>query len=362
MKKLAIFPFIYEYRELIMYSDYIKNYELTSCITLNEADTQCLRKEFGAVSSIRISEEFDGAIEDCDIVLYMYNPDILLGKEEYQNKIARTRQLGKDVLFSRECHEYLYSEEMKENSILDAGNWNINIFLDEKVQYLKSIEIPAIGIMGLGRFCNKFCTELEVCEFFKAKGYKVLHFGSKEWVNLYGGRLIPGFIFERSVSVTTRILKWNQYLFDVCNKEQPDLVIIGMPGGIMPLNNKILNDYGEVPFILANGIKMDIGILCAFFYEQVDEKYFDEYRNYCKYKMNCPVDFINISNTSCRFNLDSQESILEYLHYKNNISNYTVITGKVEGSSEIYNILDENSRKKLLTRIYEQLTSGVSVF
>lgn len=362
MKKLAIYPFIYEHRELIMYSDYMKNYQLAACVTLNKVETECFMREFKGLPEIIISEEFEKAIKVCDTVLCLFSSDILLKKEKYIEKIEQALQSGKEILLSRECNDYLGLEKKDGISILGKYDGNGYISETKQVEYIRNIEIPAIGIMGLGRFCNKFCTESEVYEFFRKSGYKILHFGSKEYVPLYGGKLIPEFVFDRSIPVTTRIIKWNQYLFDTCNREQPDLVIVGMPGGIMPLNNKILNDYGEIPFILSSGIKIDVGILCSFFYDQVDEKYFNEYKNYCKYKMNCSADFIVMSNSSCRFNLDSQESILEYLHYENDISNNTIIMGKEKNPLRVYNILDTNGREKLLSEIYDQLTSGVSAF
>lgn len=365
MKKLAIFPFIYEYRELYMYSKYLKKYSLSTCVTLNSVDTQCITKILGKDSSVVISQNFEKAIEGSDVVLYMYSRDITFSRAEYLEKIKKAIRLGKEILLSQECYEYLSSiikEVLSEITILGEKEWKENTILKKEMQYLKNIDVPAIGIMGLGQYCNKFCTELEISQFFRSKGYKVMHLGSKDYVELFEGRSLPKFVFDKSDSVTTRILKWNQYLFEICNKEHPDLLVIGMPGGIMPLNNKILNDYGEVPFILANALNIDVGILCSFFYEQIDEKYFTEYRNYCRYKMNCQVDFINMSNTSCRFNLDSQESILEYLHYKKEISNNTVITGNEEQSLQIYNILTKDSCDKLLTRVYDQLTSGVYAF
>lgn len=362
MKKLVVFPFTYEYRELVMYSTYLKEYELIACVTLNQVDSQCITKELDKDTEVIITDDFEQVIDKCDAVLCLYDKSIILSQNEYLQRINRAIELNKEILISKGCRKYLKADSPLGVTFIDGEEEDRDIVMAESSYYLKNIDIPSIGIMGLGEYCNKFCTELEVGEYFRKLGYKVLQFGSKDYIGLYGGKALPGFLFDEVVPVTMRILKWNQYLFDICNTEKPDLIVIGMPGGIMPLNNKILNDFGEIPFILSNGIRMDVGILCSFFYEKVDKKYFNKYENYCKYKLNCEVGFINMSNTSCRFNLDSQESTLEYLHYENEIPNKTVITGTGEKVQRVYNILDDNSRDELLSGIYSQLTSGVSAF
>lgn len=363
MKKLAVFPFTYEYRELLMYSKYLKEYELASCITLNEVDKECLSRELNDGSDNVITENFEMAIKNCDVILFMYNKNILLSREEYIRKMDMAAEEKKEILLSQPCREYVGLDIPIRTVTFGEKNSTIaELNLNESNSYIKNIDVPAIGIMGLGDFCNKFCTELEIGRYFEDKGYKVLHFGSKDYVELYGGWALPKFIFDKSLTVTDRIVKWNKYLFEVCSAKKPDLLVIGMPGGIMPLNNKVLNDYGEIPFILSNGVNLDVGVLCSFFYESVNKNYFDEYGNYCKYKLNCDIEFINISNSSCRFNLDSQESILEYLHYGREISNTTVVVGSDEQKLKIYNVLDRDSCSELLIGIYEKLTSGVSAF
>lgn len=353
MKKLMVFPFTYTNREIVMYRKYMKEYKLVAAVVWNQTDLRFILDKFRTATDVFITDEYEKALVMCDAVLFQGYNNMDISNSIYRNYIQRAFEGGKKVYFSKECQKFLDYK---------CDECNVEESVKIENTYIKNIDIPAIGIMGLGDFCNKFCCEVEVTTFFREKGYHVIHFGSKDFAGVLGEKRYPDFLFNQSYSVTQRILGWNQYLFDLCNREMPDLIILGMPGGIMPLNNKILNDFGEIPYIIANGIRIDTGVLCSYFYEKVEKRYLTEYKNYCKYKLNCDVEWICISNSSCRFELDSKESILEYLHYEPEIGDKMIIDTKDNEDIHFFNILNSKSRNLMLHRLYEKLTEGVCAF
>ncbi len=361
MKKLLLYPFTYEHREIFRYKKYIADYQYITGVTANEPDFYFLNNYIKEFSDVSIENKFENALDNCDTVLFCTTDTLKLEKEVYLENIRKATEKKREVFLTKKCRELLGDDCPKNVTILEKMSQINRLNCNEK-EYLKNISVPAIGIMGMGQFCNKFCTELEIHEFFKGKGYKAQYFGSKDFAPLFGGMLLPDFLFDTKKSVTKRILLWNQYLFELCKAEQPDILIIGIPGGIMPLNNKILNGFGECASIITNGIHFDIGILCSYFYERVDGRYFEEYKNYCKYRLNCDVGYINISNSACRYNLDSQESVLEYLHYESEMADKIVVDCQSAEAIGTYNILNGQSKEILLNRILTDLTEGVSAF
>lgn len=360
MKKLMIFPFTYSEREIIMYKELIQGYILSATVVWNQVDLQFILSKFGKTPDVFITEEFETALKMCDAVLFINNSDTDASATIYNDYIQKAINSNKEILFLKEQQQFFDLSPLEKNGYCIAPNKDD--LLKATSNYIKNIDIAAIGVMGLGDFCNKFCCEIEIASFFRKKGYKVLHFGSKNFCGILGEENYPEFIYMKQYSVTQRILKWNQYLFERCDKEKPDLIILGMPGGIMPLNNKILNDFGEIPYIISNGIRIDSGVLCSYFYEKVEQKYFTEYKNFCKYKLNCDIDCICVSNSSCRFDPDSEESILEYLHFEPDIADKMIVDANNEESVYIFNILNSTSKDKMLQNLYRELTESVSAF
>lgn len=354
MKKLMVFPFTYSNREILMYRKNIKGYTLAAAVVWNQADLQFITNKFGKATVVFITEEFEKALALCDEVLFMENGDLDISGTIYKDYIQKAFDSKKTVHFSKKLMETLENENYRET--------DVEFLHSDKKNYIKNIDVPAIGVMGLGDFCNKFCCEVEIASFFRQKGYSVTHFGSKDFEGMLGERRYPEFLYSQDYTVTQRILGWNKYLFELCNRDNPDLILLGMPGGIMPLNNKILNEFGEIPYIISNGIRIDEGILCSYFYEQVDQKYLTGYKNYCKYKLNCEIEWICVSNSSCRFDLDSEESILEYLHYDPEIADKMQVIAEHQENIRFLNILNDKSRDEMLNQLYEELTESVSAF
>ena len=357
MRKLMVFPFTYSNREIVMYRNNLEGCILVAAVTWNKIDSQFILDKLGKTVDVLITEEYDTALAMSDTVLFLESDNMDISISIYKEYIQKALENGKEVHFTEKCKELLREEDPV---YLEDRNKDVPLILSN--EYIKYIDIPAIGIMGLGDFCNKFCCEIEITSFFRKKGYRVIHIGSKDFSGMLGERKYPDFIWKGKESITHRILKWNQYLFRLCENEKPDLIVLGMPGGIMPLNNKILNEFGEIPYIISNGIRIDEGILCSYFYEKVDKKYLTEYQNYCKYKLNCDVKWICVSNSSCRFDPDSEESVLEYLHYEPEIADKMVIDTDDRVDIHAFNILNDSSRGVMLEQLYEELTESVSAF
>lgn len=359
-KKLLIFPFAYCNREIVMYRKYMEEYTLVAAVVQNKAELDQVIEKSKKFENILITEKFEDTLSICDAVLFLESDNMSISASIYKNYIRKAECSGKEVLFSNKCLKSLDVSVVMESILYQKGDSD-RFQLPENT-YIKYIDIPVIGVMGLGNFCNKFCTEIEISSFFRGKGYRVIHFGSKDFNGVIGEKRYPAFLFNQGYSVTQRILQWNQYLFELCEREKPDLLILGMPGAIMPLNNKILNEFGEIPFIISNGIRIDVGVLCSYFYEKVDQKYLSEYKNYCKYKLNCDVKWICVSNSSCRFNPDSEESVLEYLHYEPEIADKMVVEAGSGEKINLFNVLNESKREEMLQQLYNELTENVSAF
>ncbi|MNW43744.1 hypothetical protein D3C74_209550 [compost metagenome] len=362
MKKLLIYPALYENREILNYHWMIHDYEIVCAITIGEYNFE-MKAGHQEYSNIKLSNDFDKEVVKCDSVLF------LDGLEEehiqmYCDRIHDVLVQGKEVLLTPELNDVLlkHNQRLDEIKILAPDSTLSEEELIEGTfnHSLKLIDIPIIGVMGLGNYCGKFSCELELRKHFS--DYNLLQFGSKNISSLFGMHQLPKFIFNRKLTLKDRIVWLNNYLYKQCMEQQPDLLIIGIPEAIVPINRKILNNFGEIAFITSQAvINFDVGILCAYFHDNINNNYLMEYRNCCKYKFNSVVDYFNISNTTFKFDDESDESRIEYMHLDRlfidenfpMINEDTICTFSVENKINLQNALG---------KINNGLISNPSVF
>ncbi|MNN32432.1 hypothetical protein D3C81_1461540 [compost metagenome] len=208
--------------------------------------------------------------------------------------------------------------------------------------------------MGLGGNCNKFDIQLELGYFFKQSGYKVLQLGTKKISELFGFRSLPDFLYNNSLSVTDRVLAFNHYLYNLSQAEAPDLIIVGYPGGILPINEVHHNDYGDVPFIISNALQTDIGILSLYYNPGITEAYLKEFQQCCKYRFNVPVNYFHISNSM--YLIDDNNNKLNFLHLKEvNIEEKISAIPNLALFNTLHRVNSEKNYNEILTELSNNL-------
>ncbi|WP_159081770.1 TIGR04066 family peptide maturation system protein [Paenibacillus sp. CAA11] len=359
MDKLLFFPCCYENISIVRYRALLTNYELVTAIVpkgryLSGKDASAI--DGGEHTGFELSDDFEGKVAECDTVLFLEGLS-----EKYLNsyvkKIEWSQQLGKRVVISEDLNHVLESH----GYIFDGIQILTNNHTDH-VGYLNRgttegiypIHVPIVSILGLGRHCNKFNIQLELGAYFKQTGYKVLQLGTKKMSELFGFRALPEFLYNNSLSVTDRVLAFNHYVYQLSQTESPDLIIVGYPGGILPIDDLHHNDYGTLPFILSNALQTDIGILSLYYNPGLTEAYFKEFQQCCKYRFNIPVNYFHISNS--RYLIDDNNKQLSFLHLKD-----TNIKEKISTIPDVnlFNTVHKLNSEKIYNTILTELTSNL---
>lgn len=167
---------------------------------------------------------------------------------------------------------------------------------------LYKIPVPIVSVAGVGEFCDQFELMLEIGAYFKRKGYKVLQLGTKQYGGFFGARTFPRYVWEgekakTAQSLRDRILNLNEAVYEMVKKEDIDLVVLEIPGDLMPLNPYIFDDFGEKAILVHNALPADAGILSLYAHPYIAE-FLDRMVDICRYRYNMPVDGIHASNTS----------------------------------------------------------------
>lgn len=210
--------------------------------------------------------------------------------------------------------EILYSKHSQKRIEICKGN---EIVIDSIVHKNKQeIEVPIISVMGVGYNVSKFDVQLYLREMFLKKGYKVAQIGTKKISNIMGFYSIPDFMYNNRFSGEETILRFNEFVKKVEDKEKPDIIIIGVPEPILPLNKKHLFSFGIRAYEIYQAVDVDYCILNLLSGEYSDQ-FETEMKNVCKYRYNVDIDDFFVSNFSIVSN-SLYSSELKYVYVQMN--------------------------------------------
>lgn len=359
MNKIAIFPFDKNSSVIARYCDMVTGYTLKELISpkgkiLDGKDACVIDK--GKEIGINISEDFSASIDNVDAVMFLDSKDVK-NLQLYISYINEALKSGKKIIITAKLEKRLKQANLNignDYSVIGENRVKIN-----EAEQIKYIDVPVISVFGMGECCNKFEIQLELRRKFLSKGYTVMQIGSKEYSELFGFENMPDFVSDSSLSLKKRILDLNNYVYDALLKKPVDLVIIGIPGGVAPLDNYFYNDFGEIPYIVANALKPDVSVLSTYFFYQVNEQFLSELREYMKHKYNAVVDYFHLSSSA--YTVDSTDEIPELVYLRQDWKTVQeVINNKSFNQISVFNVFGD-TKISVLDKICIELEQNVEV-
>ncbi len=239
-------------------------------------------KEVPIVNSLCYTMNFDS------FILLPFDSDM-----EYENMIhpliTFCQKAGKPVYSCEKRNDYvlnqdfLYADELYELAKLQE------IGLGGK---MKKINCPIIAVAGLSENTRKFETILSVSSQLETIGYKVSIIGTRFDTEVYGCYSFP---FEHlSGNETENVISINNYVKEIEKKDKPDVIVIGVPGAILALNDEFHFDFGLLGVQIGNAISTDyaiLNILC----KDYSAEFFETMKNVMMFRLNMPLKAIVIS-------------------------------------------------------------------
>ncbi|MBP1904018.1 peptide maturation system protein (TIGR04066 family) [Paenibacillus turicensis] len=366
MKKLAIYPYHKQNCPIARYKHLLEGYELTSIITAKGWGGNGQDASFfdGGVSvGIGMTDTFEEGIKDSDAVLFLEPlSDKLLST--YPAKFGIVKRYDKEIIITTQVEEKLLLLGVERNELLNYTvlnpdrKVNFEVLLHEQADgKLAKIDIPILLVLGMGENCNKFELQLSARNYFLKKGYKVSQLGTKNFSPLFGFSALPGFLYAKDIFVQDKIIAFNHYVQQIAITEKPDVIIIGAPGGIIPINNNNTNHFGLIPYMISNAVKTDITILSTYF-NYYNVEVLNEFRKCCKYRFNCITDYINIANTRYMLNPENVDQSVDYMSLT---SEYVLEQLPSISTKEfhLFNILNDPDAEFIFERICSELEGNI---
>lgn len=296
-KKLAVFPYNDEVSSIWKYSNLLLEFEIRNLIapkgwgltgqnvkfdldgqTINlNIQDKISEKEYGVIDTIWITEEI--------------------------NKMNRDTAIEMLETLSHSEKEILYTScicpELRK-IIIDTGR-AIKLSDLKKIKkelspsyHRYSMEVPVIMVMGTSIMTEKFDLQLSIRRKLLDMGYKVSQVGSKSFCEFFGFHSIPDWFFDHTYLEADKISMFNMFLKYIEIEEKPDIIVVGVPEGIIPLTKKHHFNYGIYAFEICCAVAPDYTILTLPYGEYNDE-FYEEMKTLCQYRLNVTLDSFYVS-------------------------------------------------------------------
>lgn len=299
---------------------------------------------------------FEEALALCDDVLFLdTDPPIPLAvlTEKMQTAIESGKRVYVDngAAFARNP---LPSESIQR---VDNSEKADTESLKHETLPIYEIPVPVIFVMGTGPYSGKFDVQLSLRENFLKQGYKVSQIGSKRISSFFGFDALPAWVFKKDLTIHEKIVLLNRYFYRKCLDEKPDVLIVGIPGGLMPINPLVFEDLGETAFLVANAVRPDLAVLGVYAHH-FTQAYFEELRSICKYRFNFDLKYIAVSNMDIMVSQETHKSEFtvippytvehEYLADKTGFSGF-----------QLFNTLKQADMELLTDKIIQELKENL---
>lgn len=363
-ERLLIYPYNMEFTPILRHRSLLKEYEISCLVSPNGwgfTGKDAGIADRGPDIGITVSSDFEKALDLCDTVMIIESHLPIDFEKNIYNKIKSAVRFKKNIICSLKLNE----DAIKEISSMcnrDGvyfkyfdGTQN---FLSEEIviedESIEEIDTPVILAVGMAEKTSKFEIQLALREKIQKSGYKISQIGTRSYCEMMGFHPFPTLMFGNAFSDVNKVLMFNRFIKKIEKNEEPDIIIIGVPGGIMPLNKEFTNKFGLLAFEISQAVVPDV-VIASLLYEDYKPEGFDTYMNLLKYRLGFEVDFFNIANMQFDWKRANQEHVKSYtsLDYR------FIDEKKVKYSSNkipVLNILNKDDSHNMVHHTIEKLT------
>lgn len=348
-KKAVLYPYDAENFPFIKHSDLLVDYKIVAAISpigwgMGECDAGSV---YGVSTGVTIKNDFSKTLEICDAVFFADSYNGLRYDEHIQSKIFEAIDSEKDIVCTLNLNED-HREEIRSRAnkkgircIYKLNNFELENYGIFEEYVLHEPKVPVIFVIGNGERTNKYDIQLSLRKMFLQNGYNISQVGSKNYCELFGFHSFPKFMYSDSIDNSTKILLLNQFINYIDKNEHPDVILIGIPGGIMPFNNKFHNYFGLFNYMMAQAISPDFVIFSTLYEDYVPE-YYEQIKKLVKYKFGYDINCFNLSNTKIDWDATQYSNKIQYITLDNDFIGKKLEQYSSSIENPIFNSLNNN--------------------
>lgn len=156
-------------------------------------------------------------------------------------------------------------------------------------------DVPVAVVSGEWESTDKFAVQLSLLRGLRKNGYKVSMIGSNFYSIFFGVNCFPTFMFCETVNEANKPHIFSRYVKRISMMEEPDIIIVGIPGSAQPYNRAETDRFGMMPYMTFQGLEPDYFIFTSI-YRNDSRRILEELSNMCRYKYGVTPDMIHMSD------------------------------------------------------------------
>ncbi len=333
-EKLLIYPYDEEFTPLLRNRSLQNHFIIKGLAAPN--GWGLTSKDAGSIDggdpiNMRISNDFEGILPHCDTVWFVDSYRTLDTRGIVFPRIFSAIEAGKNIMISIaleppvekkikwQCKKHaVYFKHFNrgQETVLDKKPFTT--FKQDCETDLKEILTPVIFVLGSGENTQKFMIQLALRNGFLKAGYRVVQIGSRPGCEVMSFHSMPGVMFTNELPEHQKVIFFNHYVKQIEKEEKPDVIIIGIPGGILPFDRKFHNRFGILSFLISQSVEPDVAVFSSV-YEDWKAEYFTELALTIQYRFGFHVDCFNLSNAQVDWIGSKQVNMLQINRLKKQI-------------------------------------------
>lgn len=316
-KKLAIYPFN---DECNVFSEFVNeiSVEYIFCEAAAPRSWYYSSKEINTSEGKYIVKYSIKDFEQkCDVLLIPDFGDYFIAESSIAKEICKYTDKFCEIIsnaYFSEASIIMIEEKCKETGCIfrNLKYTEDNIQLLEMSQFVCENNVPIIAVAGMWDNTDKFFVQLQLKRKLEKNGYKVSLIASRAYAELFGAHRFPEFMLCQREPENIKPVVFSEYIYKLAKAENPDVIIIGVPGPVHTLTEKVTNGFGILPYITFQSICPDFFIYCSLFFDK--KEVMEDECMLCRYRLGVYPDIVHISSHSVK--IDEQSSLDGYEQVK----------------------------------------------
>lgn len=353
MEKMMIYPYSKAYEPYVKYQELLVEYKVTALVSPRGWGYEGDVISDGQGKKYVVSSEFSEKLDDCTCVWFVSDGRLEMPKELLREKVLEAVKYEKKIRYTRYGDKY-YEEMRKlipvELCVETSIEQQDMITLSPDRTY--DIDTPVIVVAGMGKDTDKLAVQFILKRKLQEKGYATAIISSRQdgdWDGVYD---MPGFVFDHSVSEAEKIIRLNHYVKQIEIREKPDLIIVGVPGAVLPFDGIDHNEFGILAYEISFAVPCDAAVFCMIYNPQFDGDY-RQLAQDMENRFGFYVAGIHIASMVADAQDFYDEMKLSYVSIDQKVVNRKV--SEIHNDT-VWNILNEQGAEKAVSHLVDILT------